>query len=65
MSNRLASPRRSLAKPVYKRIILKLSGEVLAGADDVIDPALTEKIAREVADIHALGVQVAVVIGGR
>jgi uridylate kinase len=63
MPNRLAS-RRVAAKPVYKRIILKLSGEVLAGTDDVIDPQVTEKIAREVAEIHDLGVQVAVVIGG-
>jgi uridylate kinase len=61
MPNRLA-PRR--AKPVYKRIILKLSGEVLTGGDEVIDAKVTEKIAREVAEIHAMGVQVAVVIGG-
>src|SRR6202034_2520950 len=52
------------AKPVYKRIILKLSGEVLAGATEVIDAKVTEKIAMEVAEIHRLGVQVAVVIGG-
>jgi uridylate kinase len=51
-------------KPVYKRIILKLSGEVLAGEEEVIDAKLTEKIAREVAEIHSLGVEVAVVIGG-
>jgi uridylate kinase len=63
MSNRLAA-RRSTAKPVYKRIILKLSGEVLAGAEEVIDAALTEKIALEVAEIHHLGVQIAIVIGG-
>jgi uridylate kinase len=63
MSNRLAA-RRSTAKPVYKRIILKLSGEVLAGAEEVIDARLTEKIALEVAEIHQLGVQIAIVIGG-
>jgi uridylate kinase len=63
MSNRLAA-RRSTAKPVYKRIILKLSGEVLAGAEEVIDAGLTEKIALEVAEIHQLGVQIAIVIGG-
>ena len=56
--------RRSPSKPVYKRIILKLSGEVLKGADEVIDFAVAGKIAREVAEIHAMGVQVAVVIGG-
>jgi len=55
---------RRTAKPVYKRIILKLSGEVLAGSTEVIDAVVTEKIAREVAEIHGLGVQVAVVIGG-
>ena len=63
MSNRLAA-RRSTAKPVYNRIILKLSGEVLAGAEEVIDAAVTEKIALEVAEIHQLGVQIAIVIGG-
>jgi uridylate kinase len=63
MSNRVAQ-RRAVQKPVYKRIILKLSGEVLAGEKEVIDAKVTEKIACEVAEIHALGVQVAVVIGG-
>ena len=37
---------------------------MLAGTDEVIDAVLTEEIAREVAEIHALGVQIAVVIGG-
>jgi len=63
MSNRLAK-RRAATKPVYKRIILKLSGEVLKGADDVIDPKVAGSIAQEVAEIHALGVQIAIVIGG-
>jgi uridylate kinase len=52
------------AKPVYRRIILKLSGEVLTGKDDVIDPVLTRKIAAQIAEIKELGVQVAIVIGG-
>ena len=56
-----ASRRR---KPIYKRIILKLSGEVLKGETEVIDAIVAGKIAEEVAEIHALGVQVAVVIGG-
>ena len=63
MSNRLVK-RRTAQKPVYKRIILKLSGEVLKGATEVIDAQVAEKIALEVKEIHALGVQVAVVIGG-
>jgi uridylate kinase len=63
MSNRLAQ-RRATQKPVYKRIVLKLSGEVLKGKDEVIDARVADQIAGEVAEIHAMGVQVAVVIGG-
>jgi uridylate kinase len=49
----------------YKRILLKLSGEALMGASDYgIDPAVLKRIALEIQDIMALGVQVAVVIGG-
>ncbi|HSI84658.1 MAG TPA: UMP kinase [Candidatus Methylacidiphilales bacterium] len=50
--------------PVYKRVILKLSGEVLAGEEEAIDSKYTHNIAREVAEIHRSGVQVCVVIGG-
>jgi uridylate kinase len=66
MSNRLAKRRvvQKSQKPVYKRIILKLSGEVLKGAEEVIDAKVADNIAREVAEIHGMGVQVAVVIGG-
>ncbi len=64
MSNRKAPRRTSSDKPVYSRIILKLSGEVLEGATEVIDAVVTDKIAEDVAEIHAMGVQVAVVIGG-
>jgi uridylate kinase len=63
MSNRVAQ-RRSTQKPIYKRIVLKLSGEVLKGADEVIDARVADQIAGEVAEVHAMGVQVAVVIGG-
>src|SRR6202453_3488742 len=63
MSNRLAK-RTVSQKPVYKRVILKLSGEVLKGTEEVIDARVADKIAGEVAEIHAMGVQVAVVIGG-
>ncbi len=54
MSNRLA-PRRASQKPVYKRIVLKLSGEVLKGQDEVIDARVADKIAAEVAEVHAMG----------
>jgi uridylate kinase len=50
----------------YKRIILKLSGEVLRGGSsgDPIDAATLEKIGSQVKEIHDLGVEVCVVIGG-
>lgn len=52
-------------KPAYKRILLKLSGEALMGAQAYgIDPAIAAQIAGDVADIQALGVETAIVIGG-
>jgi uridylate kinase len=51
--------------PVYKRILLKLSGEALAGQQGYgIDPDVINGIAGEVREVVALGVQVALVIGG-
>ena len=51
--------------PSYKRILLKLSGEALMGEQAFgIDPAVADQIAREVAEVQALGVQTAIVIGG-
>jgi uridylate kinase len=50
---------------MYRRILLKLSGEVLAGAQKHgIDPDITGSIAEEIAEVHAAGVQVGIVIGG-
>jgi uridylate kinase len=50
---------------VYKRILLKLSGEALAGERGYgIDPEVLVQIAEEVKDVTALGTQVAIVIGG-
>ncbi len=49
----------------YRRILLKLSGEALLGAEDYgIDPKVLTNIATELRDVTALGVQVGVVIGG-
>ncbi len=50
----------------YKRIILKLSGEVLRGikGSEAIDAAILEKICEQVKEIHDLGVQIGLVIGG-
>ena len=54
-----------VATPRFKRILLKLSGEALMGSTGFgIDPATLEGIASEVAEVRALGVEVAVVIGG-
>ena len=49
----------------YKRVLLKLSGEALAGeAKFGIDPETVSKICKEVGEILALGVEIALVIGG-
>jgi uridylate kinase len=49
----------------YRRILLKLSGEALLGDRQYgVDPAFCAFIARQVGDIHALGVQVGIVVGG-
>src|SRR5215472_18682146 len=51
--------------PSYQRILLKLSGEALAGAASFgIDAERVKALAREVADVAAAGVQVGVVVGG-
>jgi len=52
-------------RPVYRRIVLKLSGEALAGSLGYgIDPPVLERVAEEMREVTALGVQVAIVIGG-
>jgi len=52
-------------KPVYKRVLLKLSGEALMGDDPYgINRATLERIVAEVAEVVRMGVEVGVVIGG-
>ena len=54
-----------MAAPVYKRVLLKLSGEALMGKQAFgVDPQVAGTIAREVREVHRLGVEVAIVIGG-
>ncbi|MGB2715371.1 MAG: UMP kinase [Vicinamibacterales bacterium] len=54
-----------MSAPVYRRVLLKLSGEALMGEQTFgIDPAVTTQIAKEIGEIQQLGVQTAVVIGG-
>jgi uridylate kinase len=54
-----------MKRPQYKRILLKLSGEVLIGEGGYgIDPAVIQKIAQEIKEVKNLGVEIAIVIGG-
>ena len=54
-----------MTTPAYHRVLLKLSGEALMGDNEFgIDPLVTEQIAQEIAEVQALGIQTAVVIGG-
>jgi len=51
--------------PVFKRVLLKLSGEALMGDQSFgIDEAVVERIAIELKEVHELGVEMAIVIGG-
>lgn len=49
----------------YKRIVLKLSGEAMAGGDGFgIDPQTIAVMAKEIKEVHDLGVEIAIVVGG-
>ena len=53
------------AEPVFRRILLKLSGEALMGGREYgMDLATIDAIAAEVVDVHSSGVEVAIVVGG-
>ena len=52
-------------KRMYKRIVLKLSGEALAGQNKFgLDAAKVAAITDEIADVHSLGVEIGIVVGG-
>ena len=54
-----------MRSPVYKRVLLKLSGEILAGEKGYgIDPFVTSSICEKIKNIVDVGVEVGVVIGG-
>lgn len=54
-----------MSKPKYKRIILKLSGEALAGDKGFgINPPTIQKVVDEIKEVYALDVQIAIVVGG-
>ena len=55
----------SAGEPVYRRVLLKLSGEALMGDLEYgTDPERVQTIARDVAQIHRRGVEIAIVVGG-
>ena len=62
LSSKLSDGKKS---PVYHRIVLKLSGESLQGTQGSgIHAETVASIAREVKEVHDLGVQVAIMVGG-
>ena len=61
-----AAPQLGVASsPRYRRVLLKLSGEALGGQRDYgIDFEVVRRIAKQVKQVHEMGVQVALVVGG-
>jgi uridylate kinase len=54
-----------MPSPIYKRILLKLSGEALMGNQGFgVDPQMAVRVAEELKEVHGLGVEMAIVIGG-
>ena len=49
---------------MYKRVLLKLSGEALSGSEKNFDPAVLKDLAQEIKEVTELGVEVAIVVGG-
>ena len=61
-----APKKATAAKAKYRRIVLKISGEALKakGSPDNISPEIVRAVCEQIRDVHALGVELAVVIGG-
>jgi uridylate kinase len=54
-----------MAEPIYNRVVLKISGEAIAGDKGFgIDPTTIQTIAHEIKEAHDLGVELAIVVGG-
>ena len=49
---------------MYKRVLLKLSGEALSGSGKNFDAEVLQSLAREIRQIHEMGVEIAIVVGG-
>src|SRR5258708_34009863 len=54
-----------MSAPIFKRILLKISGEALAATQGFgVDTTRIHEIAAELADVNTLGIQMAIVVGG-
>ena len=54
-----------MTKIKYKRVVLKVSGEALSGDKGYgINPPIIKDVAKEIKEVYALGVQIAIVVGG-
>ena len=51
-------------RPGFRRVLLKLGGEMFGGGAVGVDPGVVEAVARQIAEVVATGAQMAVVIGG-
>ena len=54
-----------MSKPIYNRLVLKISGEALAGSKGYgIDPQVVDLISDQVIEVRNMGIEVAIVVGG-
>ncbi len=62
----MAETSSSKVSPHYRRVVLKISGEALKepGSMESISPQIVSQVAQQIKDVHAMGVEVAIVIGG-
>jgi uridylate kinase len=55
----------NMSKPIYNRLVLKISGEALAGSKGYgIDPQVVDLISDQVIEVRNMGIEVAIVVGG-
>jgi|HubBroStandDraft_4_1064222.scaffolds.fasta_scaffold33472_4 uridylate kinase len=63
--DRTPNPKNALPAPIYRRIVLKLSGESFQGSQGFgIDAETVHSIAREVKEVSDLGIEMAIIVGG-
>lgn len=61
-----SSSSSSKRQPIYKRVVLKISGEALReiGGNDSISPHIVANMAAEIREVHSMGLELAIVVGG-